>query len=177
MKTTIISIVLAAVVLLLASCAAPKPYLSFLDWDANHTGSIERQEFVQTYTAQGYFKKWSSKKRSISYAEMQRRIFTSLDRDKNLQLDKAEFDGKIEPFYFRLFHNRFENWDDSCDGSISQAEFGKHIASSSLWSIWDTNSDKVISELEMAGGMFYVCDFNGDTRVANLEFEKWRVNR
>ena len=177
MKTTIISFAAVVASFVVSSCAARKSYLSFADWDSNRTGSIERPEFVQTYTAQDYFKKWSPDKSSIGYAEMQRRLFTSLDRNKDVKLDRTEFDQKINRFYFGLFHDHFDAWDDSHDGSISQQEFDKHVSSSNLSAIWDANGDKAISEQEMAGGMFHVCDFNGDMRIANIEFEKWRVNR
>jgi len=177
MKTLIISFTTSVAVLVAASCAAPKMYLSFSDWDTDHTGSIERQEFVRGYTDQDYFDKWSPDKGSIGYAEMQKRLFMSLDRDKDLKLDRAEFNDKIDRFYFGLFHDQFDGWDDSHDDSICQQEFKKHVSASNLSSVWDANGDKEISEQEMAGGMFYVCDFNGDTRIANIEFEKWRVNR
>ena len=168
---------LAASVVFLSTCAAPRAYTTFADWDANNTRAVERSEFVEAYTALDYFLKWSPDKSALGYPQFQRHVFNSLDHDKNNQLSKAEFDGQIKRFYFGLFNGNFKEWDETSDGSISQAEFDKHVSQSNLSASWDTNGDKSISEQEMAGGMFYVCDVNGDSKVNNMEFEIWRVNR
>lgn len=165
-----------ALIMTAASCAAPKSYATFADWDVSMNSAVERNEFVQGYTASNYFDKWSGRG-SITYAELAQGVFKSLDYNGDGKLNNAEFDSQIKLFYFGLFRDRFEGWDDDSDNSVRRAEFDKHIMASNFALTWDTNNDKLISEREMAGGMFYVSDANSDGKVTGTELDDWRKRR
>lgn len=165
---------------LICSQCAPGPqktYTSVVDWDTDKNGSIGRREFVNGYSALDYFNRWSGGKSSVAYQDLFNTIFDSMDSDKEQKLSGPEFNAQIKYFFFGMFSDSFANWDDNQDGSLDRDEFNKHIASSRLASYWDTNSDKHISENEMAGGMFYLCDADGNGSVSQEELDAWRKNR
>lgn len=163
--------------IIVASCAAPKRYMAFADWDASRNSTVERNEFVRGYTALSYFDEWSDHKSPITYAEMANGVFSSLDHNDDFMLTSDEFSSQINLFYFGLFHDRFEAWDDDRDKRVGRAEFDRHIIASRFALTWDTNGDKLISEREMAGGMFYVSDANSDGKVTDTELHEWKESR
>ncbi|MBT1708404.1 hypothetical protein KK062_09225 [Fulvivirgaceae bacterium PWU5] len=176
-KTTIPRFSSAVAMLVVTSCAAPKSYTAFADWDASSNSAVERNEFVQGYTALNYFEKWSRDKSSITYDEMGRGVFMSLDGNNDGKLSNEEFTSQINLFYFGLFHDRFDGWDDDHNNSVSHAEFDKHVIASGFALTWDTDGDELISKREMAGGMFYVSDANSDGRVTERELDAWKESR
>lgn len=177
MKNPPIFIVANCLACFLVSCASPKTYTTATDWDSNKNGSIERREFVEAYLAQNYFDKWGEGKGSVAYQDLFNSLFDAMDVDKDKKLSIAEFNAQIKLFYFGLFSGSFVNWDDDRNESLSQDEFNKHISSSNLASIWDTNDDNRISEREMAGGMFYLCDADSNGSVSETELDAWKKNR
>lgn len=168
---------IASVTALVCSCAGPKVYTSPTDWDVDKNGSIQRHEFVDAYVAQNYFDKWSGGKSSASFQDLYNSLFDSMDGDNDQKLSPSEFDAQIKLFYFGMFSNSFNTWDDDSNGSVSQSEFNQHVSASNLSSLWDNNGDKRISEKEMAGGMFYLCDTDSDGSVSHAELEIWKKNR
>jgi Ca2+-binding EF-hand superfamily protein len=174
MMTMILSLLMVSQVLLF--CATPKMLSAFSDWDTDANSRIERNEFVQAYVRQGYFKKWGQSQ-SISYVQLADELFASLDVDKTTTISPVEFTAQIKQFYFGLFQESFRQWDDNNDGSLSKQEFTTHASSSKLPTLWDNNVDQRISEQEMAGGMFYLCDANGDGFVDDAELIAWKEDR
>jgi len=162
---------------LLDACTSSKTYVSSADWDSDKNGSIGRREFVDAYLAQNYFDKWSGGKNSVTYQDLFNSLFDSMDADKDQKLNNPEFNAQIKLFYFGLFNESFSSWDDDKDSIVSKNEFLNHVSSSNLASLWDTNSDRHISENEMAGGMFYLCDADSNGSVSSTELETWKKNR
>lgn len=165
------------VVLMLSACSATNKYQTFVDWDSNDNNQVERREFVDAYQANGYFKKWSNAKYSVTYQELFNSVFESLDADKDNKLSIVEFNSQIKLFYFGLFNETLDRWDLNSDASIDQGEFNERVSSTNLGSIWDTDNDKRITEGEMAGGMFYICDADSNGQVSETELNAWKRNR
>jgi Ca2+-binding EF-hand superfamily protein len=162
---------------LLLACATPKTYYSFADWDASKDLRLDRREFVDAYIDQKYFDAWSPNGMSLSQQTFFDAVFNSLDSDRGGSLSIAEFNTHIKSFYFGLFHDTFGKWDENNNANISRQEFKTRVSSSNLAGIWDTNSDMNISERELAGGMFYICDIDGDGYINEIELETWKRNQ
>lgn len=77
-----------AVMLMLSACSATNNYQAFVDW------------------ANGYFKKWSNAKSSVTYHVLFNSVFESLDADKDNKLTMVEFNSQIRLFYFGIFSER-----------------------------------------------------------------------
>ncbi|GHN02579.1 hypothetical protein WSM22_40680 [Cytophagales bacterium WSM2-2] len=165
------------VCLLQFSCATPKSYLTFSDWDSDSNKLIKRREFVEAYSSLNYFDKWGHGKGSITYPELFTATFQSMDRDQSNSISAEEFSAQIKLFFFGMFNGSFGAWDSDASGSLSSDEFISHIRVTNFGSLWDENSDKRVSEKEMAGGMFYVCDINNDGSVDESELSSWKRNR
>lgn len=161
----------------LFACASPKIVpITYQDWDTNHDAIINRSEFVNGYEQADYFEKWSSGS-SATYGEFFEGIFKSLDANKDLKIVHQEFDGRVNSFYFNMFHGTFTGWDNDSSGSIDKQEFMGHVASTNLATLWDTTGDKNINDRELASGMFYLCDINNNHQIDELEFNLWKVNQ
>lgn len=163
--------------MLLFSCTAPKTYVSFADWDSSKDLRLDRGEFVDAYLNQKYFNKWSQNGISLSEEAFFDAVFDSLDTDRDGSLSLLEFNMRIKSFYFGLFHDSFDIWDKNSNAGISREEFEIRVLSSNLADIWDINSDKYISERELAGGMFYICDTDGDGYISEIELDTWKRNQ
>jgi Ca2+-binding EF-hand superfamily protein len=150
---------------------------TFEGWDQNHDGTINRKEFVSGYTQHDYFEKWSSTSSAIPYETFSRRAFKSLDTDKNGTIVESEFEPALKPYLFGIKSVSFASWDINHDQRIDENEFVAMAASASLPALWDTSGDKRISKQELAGGMFYFCDTDGNRGVTQAEFESWNLKR
>lgn len=174
MKTTVL---ITLIFLTIACASVPKTPISFSDWDSNKDQNIDRREFVDGYITQDYFDKWNAHGYSISYPKFFEGTFTTVDRDKNARLSKDEFDFMVKKFYFGMANDQFKDWDVDFSGFISYDEFEKRIADTNLASLWDLNSDKQLENLEVAGGMFYLCDNDNNGAVTEIELEMWKSTR
>lgn len=169
--------------LLMTTCATITTthlFTSYQDWDANKDGAIQRAEFIDGYSGSNYFSKWnngSTSTRSISYDDFLNDAFTFLDTDKNAKLDKSEFDSQIDKYYFGIQSNSFGQWDKNSNGAIDKTEFIQRAKNDNLAPLWDVDSNKSISEYEMASGMFDLCNTNKDLKVDQQEFDVWRAKR
>ena len=175
MKTTI-----AIVGLLMMTCATAtttKLITSYQDWDSNKDGAIQRAEFIDGYIDSNYFNKWSNRGNSISYNDFLVDEFNFLDKNRNAEIERTEFDGQIDPYYFGTQSNDFNHWDKNSNGLIENAEFIEQAKISKLASLWDNDDDKTISEREMASGMYDLCNTNNDPKVDQQEFDQWRAKR
>jgi Ca2+-binding EF-hand superfamily protein len=163
---------------LAASCASVnKTYEAYTDWDTNNDQKIGRSEFVEAYLDQGYFDRWGAGAGSIAYDELFVEAFESIDTDRDENLSLVEFSSQIKLFYFGLFSESFDRWDDDSNASISKSEFTRHVAMTNLVSLWDTDSNRRITEREMAGGMFYICDADSNGSIDQTELNTWKRNR
>lgn len=167
----------AGMVVIFFCCSAPKTYTSFSDWDSSQDRKLNRSEFVNAYINQNYFDRWSQNGYSLSYSSFFEKVFDFLDKDHDGLVGIIEFNSQIKSFYFGLFSENVSTWDDDVSASISKTEFIQHVSRTNLASVWDTNADKNISESEMAGGMFYIGDVNGDGVVDEIELNLWKRNR
>lgn len=171
------ALVMIVVLMVNLSCSTTtKTFSSFSDWDTDSNRQIGRREFVDAYLAQDYFEKWSTGG-SISYSQLYDQAFASMDGDKDEKLSIEEFTAQIRLFYFGLFSGSFDLWDDNRDESLSKKEFADHVSTTNLATLWDSNGDKRITEAEMAGGMFYLCDANSNGNVDEQELALWKKNR
>lgn len=168
---------IASWTVLLLSCATPKTYQSFTDWDTSKDLQLDRKEFVNAYVNQNYFNNWSPNGMSLSQQAFLDAVFKELDTDRDGALSVLEFSTRIKSFYFGLFHDTFDKWDKDNNAGISRDEFKIHASASNLTRIWDTNSDQSISERELAGGMFYICDTDGNGYVNEIELDTWKRNQ
>jgi len=161
----------------MACTASTKVFTSYQDWDSNKDGGIQRAEFVDGYAGSNYFKKWGKGANFISYDDFLKDAFMSLDKNKDSNLDRGEFESQIDIYYFGTLSNSFGQWDKNSNGSIEKAEFIDGAKMNKLASLWDIDRDKSISEYEMASGMFDLCNANKDLKVDQQEFDTWRAKR
>ena len=164
-------------IITMMSCSSPTQYHSYSAWDANSNQSLDRYEFVNSYTQSDYFDKWSDGKAFISYEDLYEGVFKSMDTDQDTRVSRDEFEAKIDHFYFGLFNGSFNSWDSDGNMYLNGPEFYKHVCKTNLASIWDTSDDKRISQREFAGGMFYLSDANSNGTVDTKEFNTWKNSR
>ena len=165
-------------VFVLASCSNQLiSYASFSDWDKSNDSFLDRNEFVEGYIYQDFFDKWNPTGNSMSYDKFFNEMYLSIDRNKDAAIDKGEFDSQIKRFFFGMFSESFESWDQNKDGKMRMPEFTKNASASKLASLWDSNSDRVIYEREMAEGMFYICDSDNSGKIFEAELNDWRDSR
>lgn len=160
-----------------ASCSVQKMYPSYTDWDSDANTALDRYEFVNGYTQSNYLNKWSDGNESITYQDLYEGVFEDLDADNDNKLSLVEFNGRIDAFYFGIFNGTFDKWDFDSNASIDTNEFYRHVCKTNLAALWDNSDDKAISRSELADGMFYLADTNGNGRVDTLEFRVWKANR
>ncbi len=163
--------------LLLIACAAPKVYTTYPGWDTNQDNKLQRAEFVEGYMHTNYFDKWGNGKSAISFEDLYRNTFKTLDKDSDGKLTSDEFNAGIRAFYFGLFSESFDQWDSNKDSQLNLSEFTARAEKTNLSTMWDTNSDKSISKKELAGGMFYLCDADSNGTVSETEFNSWKSMR
>jgi Ca2+-binding EF-hand superfamily protein len=176
--TSIQQLTAIGILFLAVSCSSVnKTYEAYSDWDTNNDLKIGRSEFVNAYVAQGYFDRWGAGARAIGYDELFTEAFESIDSDRDEKLSLVEFNSQIKLIYFGMFRESFDQWDDDSNASISRNEFTKHAAMTNLAKLWDTDGNTRISEREMAGGMFYVCDGDSNGSIDKTELNTWKRNR
>jgi Ca2+-binding EF-hand superfamily protein len=172
--------IIAMTGLLMMTCATAttsKLNTSYEDWDTNKDGGLQRNEFVDGYTDSNYFHVWSNRGSSISYNEFLTHAFNFLDRNRNGKIERVEFDGQINGFYFGTQQNILKQWDKNSNDQIENEEFIEQCKISQLASLWDNDGDKSISEREMASGMYDLCNTNNDSKIDQQEFDQWRAKR
>lgn len=157
--------------------SAMHSYESYSDWDSDGNLSISRTEFIQAYLSQDFFERWGQGSRSISYNQLFDEAFSSIDSDNDGKLSMVEFNSQIGLYHFGIFDGSFSGWDEDSNASISRPEFDNHVATSKLAGLWDTDANTRIADREMAAGMFYICDSNGNGSVDEIELNVWKRNR
>jgi len=160
-----------------ATVTTTKVITSYTDWDANKDGALQRTEFIDGYTDSNYFSRWSNRGNSISYNDFLVDAFNFIDKNRNAEIEKLEFDGQIDAYYFGTKSNSFNRWDKNSDGLIDNEEFIEQAKTNQLASLWDNDGDKTISAREMASGMYDLCNTNNDPKVDQQEFDQWRAKR
>jgi Ca2+-binding EF-hand superfamily protein len=160
-----------------ATCASVQSISTYSDWDSSSDNALDRHEFIYGYIRSNFFGRWSEGGISISPEEFYDGIFNSMDTDKNDQLTRDEFNEKIKYFYFGMFNGSFDTWDVNSNSSLDKNEFLSNSKQNKLGSMWDTSGDNGISQRELAGGMFYLCDANSNGQIDVMEFNIWKVNR
>jgi len=161
--------------LLTAACSVTSPPWGYQDWDSDKSAGIDQGEFVAAYLQNHAFSKWSSN-RTVTLLNFYDGVYTTVDKDGNNSISRYEFDTQVNKFYYDQFREHFKDWDADSNDALSRQEFIRAIEKSSLAALWDTSCDGSISELEMAGGMYYYADQNKDQHVDDLEFNIWKVN-
>lgn len=170
-------IIILISILALFKCSSSENVISYEAWNADDDKSLNRTEFVNGYMQSGYFERWSDDQKDISYDKLYGAIFNALDTDEDDKISLVEFNSKIRYYYFGMFNGSFATWDNDIDASLNKEEFMKNITESRLGNYWDTTNDEEISERELAGAMFYLCDTDSDGEIERPEFDAWKRNR
>ena len=162
---------------LAAACTMSGIYSSYSGWDLDADEALNRYEFINGYAHSGYFDKWSNGKTLITYKELYKGIFKTIDSDENNKVSMEEFEGRMDHYYFQIFNADFTKWDSNSNATLEWNEFYREVSKTNLGSQWDTSGDKRVSKSELADGMFYLSDANNNGKVDKLEFNIWTVNR
>jgi Ca2+-binding EF-hand superfamily protein len=170
-------LILPTAVFMIWCCSSPQVYSSYTNWDGDGNRLVDRYEFTRGYMQSDYFKKWTEGNLSMNYNELYNKIFNNLDSDNDNLLSMSEFNSRINHFYFQMFNGNFSQWDHDANSLVDRNEFIEQAGKTKLGSIWDTSDDRTITEREMAGGMFYICDADNNGRIDSLEFNTWADSR
>jgi len=163
-------------VLSMCSCMSAKRYQNYVNWDSNRDSQLSNYEFISGFRRSKYFLRWTNGhylREHVFYDS----IYHKMDLSGDRVLTDKEFEQKINYYYLDRRGEIFDNWDDDSSDTIDKDEFMHHAAASALFTKWDRTGDGLISEREMANGMFYLCDLDGDGLVSSIEFNIWKVNR
>jgi Ca2+-binding EF-hand superfamily protein len=168
--------IIILILLFFAGCSSYRIVPPPTNWDANGDDILDRYEFLKGYIKSDYFKKWSRSQKPIMLEQFSQTIFSILDHDKDDNLGEREFRSGINHFFLRT-RISFGQWDEDSNGIVDKTEFRRHAQDPDFSSLWDGNGDNTVTDREMAGGMFQVCDRDGNAEINVLEFNIWNANR
>ena len=144
------------------------------DWDLNRNDKIEESEFIECYLDNKFFQRWTGRSRDLSCEQLETTMFNSLDRNKDAELDSAEWNGLRANYYFGQQIPR--EWDLDNNSHISMLELKKN-SDGIISEDFDPDSNSKISPLEMAQAMFDRIDDDKDGKIGALEFYHWLIYR
>jgi len=162
--------------LIIFSCATQKAITSFDQWDNDLNGSINHHEFISSYAASGFIRKWTGND-AMNYQELYDKLFQGIDSNHNYFINKNELHARSRRTYLDTTDTVFIDYDKNSDQNINHEEFVNHLISNQTALMWDTSTDDRIDEQELAERMFGFCDLNSNKQVEELEFYIWEVNR
>jgi Ca2+-binding EF-hand superfamily protein len=162
--------------LILSSCATERAITDFDQWDGDRNRTINQNEFISSYSASGFFRKWTNAD-AMNYQELYDKLFEGIDSNHDHFISKNELHERSRKTYLNTTDTVFIDYDRNFDQNINYDEFVNHLNSNQIALLWDTSSDKRIDERELAERMFSYCDLNSNRRVEELEFYIWEVNR
>ncbi len=108
-------IIVGLIMMACATVTTTKVITSYTDWDANKDGALQRTEFIDGYTDSNYFSRWSNRGNSISYNDFLVDAFNFLDKNRNADIEKLEFDDQIDAYYFGKDQNSYTQMDKQSD--------------------------------------------------------------
>lgn len=158
------------------NCIQTKPYQNYANLDSNRDNHLSRYEFISGYRKSKYFLRWSNGQ-NLNEPAFYDSIYHKINISGDHGLISEEFERKINYYYLDRRSETFNHWDDDNSHTIDRSEFIDHAGRSALFTRWDRSGDGRISEREMADGMFYLCDLDGDGSITSIEFNIWKVNR
>jgi len=162
-----------SVVIWVSACTSQKQYHYYSTWDGDDNLKLGQQEFIEAYVSSGYFSKWSSGDTSISYHNFYSGIFQRVDEDSSITVLPDEFYRNLESFSLLLFDENFHAWDDNQNKELSDTEFSRHIAEAEIACQWDLDHNNLLSDVEVANGIFYRTDLNRSGWIDRDEFDYW----
>lgn len=153
-------------------------YSSFDDWDGDHSGLVEVEEWNEAYHSTGVFSDWDANDDEFldnqDFLETNWQLWDETDDDR---LNAMEWSTSMREWYGESDYGSFTDWDENGDGFVDAKEYESTFANTNLWKGWDTDSDGVLNEDEFGSYIYSVYDNDGDGILSNDEWELFNNER
>lgn len=157
--TVLISAILAF--LLIAGCNR-ETNLDFYDFDKDESNTIERDEFVEVFTA-NFYDDWN--KTDDPYLDdeaFHQVVFDVWDVDDDDFMTRDEWTSGYDYYFGNYVVVDYDDIDLNKDNYIVYDEYYNVIGDTDFFVEWDIDRDLNISEEELANGVFNRWDINND---------------
>lgn len=147
--------------------------LKFSDWDKDDNGIITRTEFVDLFTT-AYIDDWNK----IDDAHLDDEDFYQVsydvwDKDDDQRLSKEEWMYSQQNSDGVYAFQSIDAVDADGDGFIQPTEYYDILDHTDYFPDWDTNNDRIISELELAKMVFNHWDSDDSNFIEEDEYEEF----
>jgi Ca2+-binding EF-hand superfamily protein len=156
----------------LSGCATTDKF-SYDTWDKDDDGTMTTEEFTQvfkTYYASEWKEGQQMEANQLSKEQFLKSSFNFWDANDDSNIAHDEWEA-LNDFYFNKYgFEKFEKIDEDNNGQLSYLEYKDEIEDNGLFNGWDQNENSMVSESELAQGVFNAYDFDDTGYLEKGEF-------
>ncbi len=146
----------------------------FTVYDRNGNNTVEKEEFIDVYK-----KEMNSRvqkmggKNDLSREEFYKKVFVDLDRNRDNNLDREEWDAALEYLYRDYLSSDYLLTDKDRNKVIDYDEYYEQVYQTDYFTYWDVNKDLYLNDMEQAEAVFTAFDSNDDGLLEKDEFDRY----
>jgi len=151
---------------------------AFSDWDSDGNNEINDNEWTESCTNSGLFKRWDMDNDGlIDNDEFSSGLFRFWDVNGDGVLEQGEW-AAANDGWLSDYNTQFTAWDSDKDGYVEYHEHSAYFGSTAYFSDWDTNNTLYVEPQEFCQNLFNTWDKNNDNTLNSDEFDKrwWDIS-
>lgn len=143
------------------------------DFDTNMDGTVDRDEFNQTYTDS--YSQWDQNQDGqLDDREFYETNFNRMDADRDGTLSNNEWNDGYDDIYGEYLRTSdYEQFDENDDGMVSSEEFYTGMSESDFYTSYDTNMNGRVDQDELNQGVFDNWDEDRDGTIDRNEYDAY----